>query len=316
MTTNGGMRAARTMSLIGCSEGTDRMRIVRYRYNGETAYGIWDGDFVRTPEHFFRRDGGGGADSLSCLLEIRGTVQPRFVETGEAQRATDGLRARALPVKDVSLLAPVCPGKIIALGYNYKDLVGEREAYDEPVIFLKPSSAVIGPEEVIVLREDRKVWTEVELAIVIGKRCRAVSPQEATEFILGHTVANDVTMSNCLGRDHHLARSKGWDTFCPLGPAIVTHTDTSSLRMSNSINGELMQNSSTDKRILDDGEVVSFLSRFFTLEPGDVILTGTPANAENSLIRHGDSVSVSIEGLGSLTNTVRANFGSTTIDGR
>lgn len=291
------------------------MRIVRYRYNGETAYGAWDGDLVSTPEQFFGPDGVALSDSLSGLLEICEMLQHRSVEAGGAQHNVDRFRQRTLPLDDVRLLAPVSPGKIIALGYNYKDLVGEREAYDEPVIFLKPPSAVIGPEEAIVLREDRKVWTEVELAIVIGKTCRDVSPQEAAEFILGHTVANDITMSNCLGRDHHLARSKGWDTFCPLGPAIVTGVDTASLKMSNSINGELMQNSSTDRRILDDGEVVSFISRFCTLEPGDVILTGTPANAENSVIRDGDSVTVSIEGLGTLTNPVRAKFDSRAVGG-
>ncbi len=294
------------------------MKIVRYRYNGETAYGVIDGDMVTTPGQSIRgeRVGGTDAGSLISLLDAAGPAHPGIAGSGNspdrAQRSTAQSAAhtgtQTLPLSEVALLAPVRPGKVIALGYNYKDLVGERVAYDEPVIFLKPPSAVIGPGETIVLQEDRKVWTEVELAIIIGKTCRHVSPQQAPDHILGFTIGNDVTMSNCHGRDHHLARSKGWDTFCPLGPAIVTGVDTSSLKMTNSINGRVMQSSSTDKRILNDAEVVSFLSHFFTLEPGDVILTGTPANAEDSVIRDGDRVSVSIEGLGTLTNTVRADF--------
>ncbi len=284
------------------------MKIVRYRYKGETAYGICDGDMVVTPEPLVQGDSVGVADRLVSLLAYGGAGEPRSGGMGHALRTTGQFGVEAVPLSEVKLLAPVRPGKIIALGYNYKDLVGERETYEEPVIFLKPPSAVIGPDEAIVLQEDRKVWTEVELAIVIGKTCRNVSSQGASACILGHTVANDVTMSNCNGRDHHLARSKGWDTFCPLGPAIVTDADTSALRMSNVISGKLMQSSSTDKRILDDVGVVSFVSRFFTLEPGDIILTGTPANAENSVILHGDRVSVSIEGLGTLSNTVRADF--------
>ncbi len=213
-----------------------------------------------------------------------------------------------IDMDDIELLAPLQPGKIIALGYNYKDLVGERETYDEPVIFFKPPSAVIGPGDDIVLRENKKVWTEVELAIIIKKQCRNVTPEQAPNYILGYTVANDVTMSNCLGRDHHLARSKGWDTFCPLGPAIVSGADTSALPMTNTINGTVMQQSATDKRILGDADVVSFLSRFFTLYPGDVILTGTPANAESSVITGGEVVEVSIDGIGTLTNTVRTDY--------
>jgi 2-keto-4-pentenoate hydratase/2-oxohepta-3-ene-1,7-dioic acid hydratase in catechol pathway len=270
------------------------MNIVRYRYKNGISYGLIFGDKVTAPGSFSRGEGAADTGRLFSFLE-------------DGAAALSG-ESSTLPLAEVTLLAPVVPGKIVALGYNYKDLVGERDHYDEPVIFFKPPSAVIGPGGEIVLREDRKVWTEVELAIVIGKTCRNVSVQEAPGYILGHTIANDVTMSNCNGRDHHLARSKGWDTFCPLGPAIVTGADTSSLKMTNSINRTLMQNSFTDKRILDDAAVVSFLSRFFTLDPGDVILTGTPANAENSVIRHGDRVSVSIEGLGTLENTVRAEF--------
>ncbi len=262
-----------------------RMEIVRYKLRSEremdggssTTFGLVDNGAIR---------------------RITGSIFDANPETGGDE----------IPLNAVELLAPVEPGKIIALGYNYKDLVGERDTYDEPVIFFKPTSAVIGPGAEIVIREDNKVWTEVELAIVIRKQCRNVTVSQAPDVILGYTVANDVTMSNCLGRDHHLARSKGWDTFCPLGPAIVSGVDTSALPMTNTINDKVMQQSATDKRILGDAEVVSFLSRFFTLFPGDVILTGTPANAENSVIAGGEVVEVSIEGIGTLSNTVRTDY--------
>jgi len=285
------------------------MEIVRYRYKGETSYGTYDAGVVTTPENLIGKDSIGAAAQLKSQEASTASVLSRAAGPDRSSdKAGTAVEIATVPVDKVRLLAPARPSKIIALGYNYKDLVGERETYDEPVIFLKPPSAVIGPEEVIILHEDRKVWTEVELAIVIGKTCRRVSAGKASDFILGHTIANDVTMSNYMGRDHHLARSKGWDTFCPLGPWIVTDANTSALEMRNVINGNVMQSSSTDQRILDDVNTVSFLSRFFTLEPGDIILTGTPANAENSVVRDGDRVSVSIEGLGTLSNTVRSDF--------
>ena len=253
------------------------MNIVRYKYQGSISYGISDG----------RR-----------VIKLKNSMFDEPILADEPE----------IELENVQLLAPVEPGKIISLGYNYKDLVGERQTYDEPVIFFKPPSAVIGPGDTIVLRENRKVWTEVELAIIIKKTCRKVTEEAAPDYILGFTIANDVTMSNRYGRDHHLARSKGWDTFCPLGPFIVTDLNASSLKMTNTISGTVMQNSTTDKRILGDAAVVSFLSHFFTLNPGDVILTGTPANAENAVITGGETVTLSIEGIGTLSNTVKAAY--------
>ena len=288
------------------------MEIIRYRLRNEQGK---DGDSGNGAAH---RSAGGNAGiaggntgfadenaGIAYGVVGDGTVRQITGSIFDAKPATAG---EEIPLDAVELLAPLEPGKIIALGYNYKDLVGERDAYDEPVIFFKPPSAVIGPGGEIVIREDNKVWTEVELAIVIRKECRDVTVSQAPDCILGYTVANDVTTSNCLGRDHHLARSKGWDTFCPLGPAIVSGVDTSALPMTNTINGTVMQQSATDKRILGDAEVVSFLSRFFTLFPGDVILTGTPANAESSVIAGGEVVEVSIDGIGTLTNTVRTDY--------
>ena len=208
-------------------------------------------------------------------------------------------------IKSVRIMPPVIPSKIIGLAYNYKDLVGERDFYDEPIIFLKPVSALIGHnDEIIINNIMEKVRTEVELCIVMGKTAVNVTVDEAEEFIFGYTIGNDVTTSNILNRDHHLARSKGWDTFCPIGPWIETELNTEDLKITNTINGEVFQESNTNMRIYDDRRIVSHMSRIMTLNPGDVIMTGTPKNAENSLIKHGYEVKLCIENIGELSNKV------------
>jgi 2-keto-4-pentenoate hydratase/2-oxohepta-3-ene-1,7-dioic acid hydratase in catechol pathway len=196
------------------------------------------------------------------------------------------------------------PTKIIGLGYNYKDLVGERLQYNEPVVFLKPSSALIHSGEAIIIPKDSKVWTEVELVIIIGKKGKNITYEESHKFIAGYTVGNDITTSNILNRDHHLARSKGLDTFCPLASDFITEIETSNLELVNLINDNVTQISSTRNMIFDCFKIISFLSEFMTLEPGDIIFTGTPANAENSRIIHGDTSKVSIEGIGEVVNPV------------
>ena len=213
---------------------------------------------------------------------------------------------RKYNINFVRLLPPTIPSKIVALGYNYKDLVGDRDQYDEPVIFLKPPSAVIGHGDIIeIISSMDKIWTEVELCIVIGKTAKNVSEDKASEYIFGFTIGNDVTTSNILSRDHHLARSKAWDTFCPLGPWIETELKTDDLKLTNKINGDIFQESSTRMRIYNDNKIVSHLSKIMTLLPGDIIMTGTPNNAENSTVNDGDIVMLNIEGLGTLTNKVQ-----------
>ena len=152
----------------------------------------------------------------------------------------------------------------------------------------------------------KKVWTEVELCIVIGKTANNVVRDIADEFIFGFTIGNDVTTSNILNRDHHLARSKGWDTFCPIGPWIETEINTESLKLTNTINGKVFQESNTNMRIYDDKKIVSHLSKMMTLHPGDIIMTGTPKNAENSVISDGDEVKICIENIGELSNKVNS----------
>ncbi len=150
-----------------------------------------------------------------------------------------------------------------------------------------------------------KIWTEVELGIIIGKLGKDIDLKNAPEYIFGHTIGNDVTTSNIFNRDHHLARSKAWDTFCPLGPWIEDNLITDNLILKNQINGKISQDSNTNMRILNDFKIVSHLSKIMTLMPGDVIMTGTPANAETSVIKNGDNVTLYIEGIGELSNKVK-----------
>ncbi|SVD04707.1 uncharacterized protein METZ01_LOCUS357561, partial [marine metagenome] len=210
-----------------------------------------------------------------------------------------------LSFKDVEVLPPVEPSKIIGLGYNYKDLIGPKKTYQEPVIFLKPTTSLIAHKQTIKIpNSNQKTWVEVELAVIIKSKCKNITKDEASKHILGYTIGNDITTDNIYARDHHLARSKGWDTFCSLGPVIEFDLDTSDLNLTTKINNKIFQNSSTKNRILDDFETVALISNFMTLYPGDIILTGTPANAENSIIKNGDSVVLEIENLGSLQNSV------------
>lgn len=213
--------------------------------------------------------------------------------------------SKILDINEVILLTPVVPSKIVGLGYNYKDLVGAKENYDEPVIFLKSPNSLLPHGSSIIIPEKRKVWTEVELVIVISKEAKNIRKEDAANYILGYTIGNDVTMENVIGRDHHLARSKSVDTFAPIGRFIETSCDSNNLKIENRINGEIFQSSNTNKRILNDNEIVALVSKYITLLPGDLIFTGSCANAESSIINKGDKVTLTIEGLGNLTNSVQ-----------
>jgi len=207
-------------------------------------------------------------------------------------------------IKKIKVLAPVTPTKVIFLAYNYKDLVGYKKKYDEPLLGIKSNNSIIGSNDKIVMNQKRKTWVEVELALIIKKKCKNLNKKNALNHLFGYTIGNDVTMKNIKGRDHHLARSKSHDTFCPLGPFIETKIDTSDLNMFTYINNKLFQKGNTSNRIYKDAEAMILASKYFTLYPGDVILTGTPANAENSVINNKSNVRLSIDGLGELNNKV------------
>ncbi|GLW94603.1 fumarylacetoacetate hydrolase family protein [Actinokineospora globicatena] len=212
---------------------------------------------------------------------------------------------RRWPLADTRLLAPILPSKVVCVGKNYADHAKEMggQAPANPVIFLKPSTTVIGPGAAIKLPADSsRVDFEGELAVIIGMPCRDVPAARAKDVVLGYTIANDVTARDQQQADGQWTRAKGHDTFCPLGPWISTGVDADDLRLRTTVDGELKQDSRTSLLLHDIPSVIEWVSRVMTLLPGDVILTGTPAGV--GPITAGQEVSVSIEGLGTLTNPV------------
>ncbi len=197
------------------------------------------------------------------------------------------------------------PTKILAVGLNYFDHAKEfnLDVPDYPLIFMKPPTALIGDGEVIVYPpQTRELHYEGELGIVIGKRARNVSVEEAKGYIAGYTCANDVTARDLQRLDGQWTRSKSFDTFCPLGPRIVGNIDPTNLVITTRVNGVAKQKSNTNRMIFDAFTLVAFISAIMTLLPGDVIITGTPPGVGE--IRVGDVVEVEIEHIGTLRNTV------------
>ena len=228
---------------------------------------------------------------------LRGSSLSDIVENVEAEDEVS--------FSDVRMLSPISPTKIVALGLNYKDHAEETglPVPDEPLIFLKPPSAVIGSGETILIPKGvGRVDYEAELAVVIGRKCKNVSGKEASEYILGYTCFNDVTARHLQKKDGQWTRSKSFDTFAPVGPWISTELDPSDLAIKLYLNGEIRQSSRTSRMIFNVYQVVSFVSRVMTLEPGDVIATGTPSGI--GPIKDGDEVVVEIEGIGKLVNHV------------
>jgi 2-keto-4-pentenoate hydratase/2-oxohepta-3-ene-1,7-dioic acid hydratase in catechol pathway len=215
--------------------------------------------------------------------------------------------ANASRLSDVRLVAPVEPSKIVCVGRNYAAHAAElgNELPKEPLIFLKPSSAIIGPEEPIVLTKfSRQVEHEGELALVVGRRCSHLGDSEdALSYLLGYTCLNDVTARDLQQSDVQFTRGKGFDTFCPVGPHIETGLDPSNALVETRVNGALRQSGKTSLMIYSVSFLVRWISRMMTLLPGDVIATGTPAGV-GPLVA-GDTVEVGVSGVGVLRNPVR-----------
>lgn len=212
-----------------------------------------------------------------------------------------------IPQDEVRLLAPVQPSKIICVGRNYAAHAREHDADvpEIPLLFFKPPSSVIGLGEKIVLPpQSQQVEHEAEMVAVIGKRGRWIPPEEAQDYVLGYTIGNDVTARDLQRQDDQWTRAKGFDTFCSLGPWIETEFDPTDKVITCHVNEEMRQMASTHDMVFDIGQLIGFISSVMTLEPGDAIMTGTPAGV--GPLTDGDLVNVTIEGLGALSNPVVA----------
>lgn len=231
----------------------------------------------------------------------------RAREIAEHPFGTPTFTGRSWAVADVRMLAPILASKVICAGKNYAAHAAEMggHAPDNPVIFLKPNTSIIGPGAPIVLPpSSKRVDYEGELAVVIGRPCKDVPAARALDVVLGYTIANDVTARDQQGLDKQWTRAKGYDTFCPLGPWIETQLDPSDLAISTELDGELKQNSRTSLLLQDIPALIEFVSTVMTLLPGDVILTGTPEGV--GPIAAGQTVAITVEGIGTLTNPVAA----------
>jgi 2-keto-4-pentenoate hydratase/2-oxohepta-3-ene-1,7-dioic acid hydratase in catechol pathway len=210
-----------------------------------------------------------------------------------------------IPLKEVKLLAPTIPSKVICIGKNFADHAAEigEEVTAEPLIFFKPSSAIIGHGDAIVIPpQSKQVELEAELCLVIGKLAKNVSEEKALEYLWGVTIANDVTARDLQFGDGQWARSKGFDTFCPLGPWVETEFVPDGQVIESRVNGEVRQNVAITEMVHKIPAIISYVSKNMSLLPGDIILTGSPAGI--SVINAGDLIECEIEGIGILSNPV------------
>jgi 2-keto-4-pentenoate hydratase/2-oxohepta-3-ene-1,7-dioic acid hydratase in catechol pathway len=211
----------------------------------------------------------------------------------------------SIDIKDARLLAPVEPTKIVCLGLNYREHAAEldMDIPKEPVIFLKPPSSIIGPDDSIIYpAASLRLDYEAELAIIVKKRARSINAQDVKDYILGYTCLNDITARDIQKRDGQWTRAKSFDTFCPIGPHIETCLDTGDIKIKLSVNNNIKQSSSTSDMIFDVDYIISFVSGIMTLMPGDIVTTGTPKGV--GPLTRGDIVNVEIDGIGCLTNKV------------
>lgn len=249
------------------------MKFARYEYQGKESYGMVETDKV---------------------YRIEGDIFCDYKVTEESY-----------DLSKVRLLAPCKPSKIVAVGVNYRDHAEEmkHQLPEEPVIFIKPATAVIGPEDKIIRPQmSQRVDYEAELALVIGKKAKNVEPKDALEYVFGATCLNDVTARDLQSKDGQWTRAKSFDTFAPIGPFIVTDADYNNTDVELVLNGETRQKSNTSFFIANAQKIVSYISKIMTLNPGDVIATGTPSGV--GPMKTGDVVEVRLSGIGVLKNYI------------
>ncbi|KUO68691.1 MAG: hypothetical protein APF77_14880 [Clostridia bacterium BRH_c25] len=249
------------------------MKLVRFESHGAVSYGLVEENMV---------------------YRIEGDIFSEYKVTEEK-----------FELPEVKLLAPCKPSKIVAVGINYRDHATEMEhdLPEDPVLFIKPPTTVIGPEDKIIIPQmSQRVDYEAELALVIGKQVKNVEPAEALQYVLGATCFNDVTARDLQKKDIQWTRAKSFDTFAPMGPFIVTDADYNNIEIELVLNGETKQKSNTSYFMVKSHEIVSYVSQIMTLYPGDVIATGTPSGVGPML--KGDVVEVRLQGIGILRNYI------------
>jgi 2-keto-4-pentenoate hydratase/2-oxohepta-3-ene-1,7-dioic acid hydratase in catechol pathway len=252
------------------------VRIARFAKGDGVAYGVVEGE----------------GDGVQTIAELHG--HPFGVNPAEVR-----LTGRRYPLAEVRLLAPVLPSKVVAAAR------GADEAGEEPVLFLKPSTAVTGPGEAIryPVKLTERIEADGELAVIIGRLCHQVPRERAEDVVFGYTCASDVTARDLQDRDGQWTRAKGFDTFCPLGPWMETGTSPADLEIVTMVNGAVRARARTSELPWDVPALISYISQVMTLLPGDVLLTATPVDSTGPLTV-GDEISVTVETIGTLTNRV------------
>lgn len=292
------------------------MKIVRFVHNGSESYGILTNDEIIDLPKLSRLKRQPIPSSVEGLVSLGAAAEPMLTELMGELPDTQKKKV-TLELKAVTIKAPIAvPPKIVCLGLNYRDHAEEAKATapDEPIIFMKPRTAIIGPEEPIVKPSFvKKLDYEAELAVIIGRRGKNIPLSEAKDYVFGYTVFDDISARDIQFKDGQWTRGKSFDTFAPMGPCIVTAAeigDPSRLRLWARVNGEVRQNSSTSKMIFNVYEIIYHLSRVMTLEPCDIIATGTPSGVaafmkpKPRFLEPDDNVEIEIEKIGVLRNKV------------
>ncbi len=291
------------------------MKIARYRKRNRVCYGVLNNEEITSLPNLAERMNSELPDNIEDFIASDAAHQ--IAETLWAEAKSNDLEAVSSQLTEVSLLAPIVfPPKVICLGWNYFDHTAERKVSqpEEPVFFMKPHTAIVGPGDKIIKRPFvRELDYEGELAIVIGKKAKDLTVSESAECIFGYTILNDVSARDFQFKDKQWTRGKGFDSFAPIGPCIATKEqlrELGNLGIKTWINGDLRQNGTTRDMIFGITQIIYHLSRVMTLEPCDIISTGTPSGVamamkEPKWLKDGDVVRIEIEGIGVLENTVR-----------
>jgi 2-keto-4-pentenoate hydratase/2-oxohepta-3-ene-1,7-dioic acid hydratase in catechol pathway len=298
------------------SNGDGKLRVARYVYSGTESYGVLKEDKIIDLPRLSKIKDSPMPENIAGLISQGSQAEPlvtELIDTVSENRDKECI----LEESEVKLMAPVSdPPKIICLGLNYRDHAEETGQHlpNEPIIFMKPRTAIVGPKQPVVKPTFvEKLDYEVELAVVMSRKGRNIPVSCAKDYIFGYTVFNDISARDIQFKDGQWTRGKSFDTFAPIGPCITTAaeiSDPNNLRLCTRVNGETRQNSSTSQMVFNVYEIIHHLSRVMTLEPLDIIATGTPAGVaaftkpKPKFLQPSDIVEVEVEGIGVLRNPI------------